>query len=150
MSRKPSKFTRRDFIKTAGAIGVGSILSPIGSITNSQASSNPNKSPVNIVPTRPFGKTGVNVSILSLGGVFHRSNQLLIKQALKMGVTYWDTAPSYGGGQSEVGIGKYFEKFPEDRKKVFLVTKADTSDPAYMTESLNKSLDRMNTLGTAI
>jgi predicted aldo/keto reductase-like oxidoreductase len=145
MSRKPGKFTRRDFLKTAGAIGVGSMLSPIESITNAQASSDPNKSPVNVVPTRPFGKTGVDVSILSLGGAFHYSNLLLMKQALNMGVTYWDTAPGYGGGQSEAGIGKYFEKFPEDRKKVFLVTKADTSDPAYMTKSLNKSLDRMNT-----
>jgi len=145
MSRKPGKLSRRDFIKTAGAIGVGSMLSPIESLTHAQVSSDPNKSARNAVPTRPFGKTGVDVSILSLGGAFHYSNLLIMKQALNMGVTYWDTAPGYGGGQSEVGIGKYFEKFPEDRKKVFLVTKADTSDPAYMTESLNKSLDRMNT-----
>ena len=145
MSRKPVNFSRRDFIKTAGAIGVGSILSPIGSITNAQGSSNPIKAPLKVVPTRPFGKSGVDVSILSLGGAFHYSNLLLMKQALNMGVTYWDTSPGYGGGQSEVGIGKYFEKFPEDREKVFLVTKADIFDPPYMTKSLNNSLERMNT-----
>lgn len=145
MSGKPVYFSRRDFIKAAGAIGVGSMLAPIESISNAQQGSNPNKSPQKVVPTRPFGKNGVDVSILSLGGAFHYSNLLLMKQALNMGVTYWDTAPGYGGGQSEVGIGKYFERFPEDRKKVFLVTKADTSDPPYMTKSLDKSLDRMNT-----
>ena len=145
MSSKAGNFSRRDFIKTAGAVGIGSMLSPIESLTHAQVSSDPKKTPLNVVPTRPFGKTGVNVSILSLGGVFHRSNLLLMKQALNMGITYWDTAPSYGGGQSEVGIGKYFEKFPEDRENVFLVTKADTSDPSYMTKSLNNSLERMNT-----
>ena len=145
MSNKKETYSRRDFLRTAGAIGVGSMLSPIESITNAQVSSNPNESPVNVVPTRPFGKTGVDVSILSLGGAFHYSNLLLMKQALDMGVTYWDTSPGYGGGQSEAGIGKYFEKFPEDREKVFLVTKADIFDPPYMTKSLNQSLESMNT-----
>lgn len=145
MSNKKGTYSRRDFLKTAGAIGVGSMLSPIESITNAQESSNSNESPVNVVPTRPFGKTGVDVSILSLGGAFHYSNLLLMKQALDMGVTYWDTSPGYGGGQSEAGIGKYFEKFPKDREKVFLVTKADIFDPPYMTKSLNQSLESMNT-----
>ena len=145
MSHKKGTYSRRDFLRTAGAIGVGSMLSPIESITNAQESSNPKESRVNVVPTRPFGKTGVDVSILSLGGAFHYSKLLLMKQALNMGVTYWDTSPGYGGGQSEAGIGKYFEKFPEDREKVFLVTKADIFDPPYMTKSLNQSLESMNT-----
>ena len=145
MFRKQGNFSRRDFLKTAGAVGIGSILPPIESIAKAQESSGTNESPLNVVPTRPFGKTGVNVSILSLGGAFHWSNLLLMKQALNMGVTYWDTSPGYGGGQSEAGIGKYFEKFPEDREKVFLVTKSDTSDPPYMTKSLNNSLQKMNT-----
>jgi len=145
MSLEDGNFSRRDFIKTAGALGIGSILSPIESIANAQEGSNSDKSPIEVVPTRPFGKTGVNVSILSLGGAFHWSNLLLMKQALNMGVTYWDTAPGYGNGQSEQGIGKYFEKYPKDRENVFLVTKSDTSDPPYMTKSLNNSLERMNT-----
>jgi predicted aldo/keto reductase-like oxidoreductase len=62
-----------------------------------------------------------------------------------MGVTYWDTADSYGWGKSERAIGKYFSRFPDDRKKVFLVTKANTTDPKKLTEKLNTSLERMNT-----
>jgi hypothetical protein len=62
-----------------------------------------------------------------------------------MGVTYWDTAITYGNGQSEKAIGKYFLKYPEDRKKVFLVTKSVTSDPHSMTRSLETSLERMKT-----
>jgi len=53
---------------------------------------------------------------------------------LKMGVTYWDTADSYGGGKNEKAIGKYFAKFPNDRKRVFLVTKAATSNPVWGSE----------------
>ena len=64
---------------------------------------------------------------------------------MKMGVTYWDTADGYGWGKNEKAIGKYFAKFPNDRKKVFLVTKAGTSDPKKLTEKLNTSLQRMNT-----
>ena len=59
-----------------------------------------------------------------------------------MGVTYWDTADSYGWGKNEKAIGKYFAKFPDNRKVVFLVTKAATSDPAKLTEKLNTSLQR--------
>lgn len=73
-----------------------------------------------LVPKRPFGKTGENVPILGLGGMFDiPSNQLLMKQAVKWGVTYWDTADCYEGGNSEKGIGMYFEKYPEERKRFF-------------------------------
>jgi predicted aldo/keto reductase-like oxidoreductase len=97
------------------------------------------------VPTRPFGKTGENVSILSLGGVLKMSDQLMFRQAFKMGVTYWDTDNWYGWGKNEKAIGKYFAKFPNDREKVFVVTKAKTSNPQKLTEKLNTSLQRMNT-----
>jgi hypothetical protein len=98
------------------------------------------------VPTRPFGKTGVRVSTLSLGGMFDiPSNQLLLRQALKLGVTYWDTADCYEGGRSEGGIGTFFSKYPETREKIFLVTKSDARDPGGMNRLLDRSLKRMNT-----
>ena len=110
MSKKIADFSRRDFLKTAGAVGVGSMLSPIENLANAQGLLAAGESKQKVFPTRPFGKTGVNVSILGLGGAFHWSNLLLLKQALKMGVTYWDTAITYGNGQSEKAIGKYFLK----------------------------------------
>ena len=145
MSGKKRNFSRRDFIKTAGAAGLGSTLIPLSTLTQAHGSSSTNVSEQMIVPTRPFGKTGANVSILSLGGVLRSSDQLIFRQAFKMGVTYWDTADSYGRGKNEKAIGKYFAKFPDDRKKIFLVTKAGTSDPQELTEKLNTSLQRMNT-----
>lgn len=98
------------------------------------------------VPKRKFGKTGVEVSILSLGGMFDiPNNQLMLKKALDWGVSYWDTADCYGNGQSEEGIGMFFEKMPDARKQVFLVTKSDRRDPAGITELLERSLRRMKT-----
>jgi len=135
---KKEKFSRRDFFKITGAAGIGSV---VASMENLAAAAGPLK-----VPTRPFGNTGVNVSILSLGGTYNlMSRQLLLRQALNMGVTYWDTANSYSGGKSERGIGKYFTRYPEDRKKVFLVTKSGASGPDDLTQHLQTSLDRMQT-----
>jgi len=145
MIGKKGKISRRGFIKTAGAAGLGSTLIPLSSLTLAHGSSSTKVPEQMIVPTRPFGKTDVNVSILSLGGVLKISDQLIFRQALKMGVTYWDTADSYGWGKNEKAIGEYFAKFPDDRKKVFLVTKAATSDLQKLTDKLNSSLQRMNT-----
>ena len=145
MSAKKKKLSRRDFIKSAGAAGLGSALIPFSTSTKAHANASTNAPEQMKVPTRPFGKTGVDVSILSLGGVLRSSDLLIFKQAFKMGVTYWDTADSYGRGKNEKAIGKYFTKFPDDRKHIFLVTKAATSDPQKLTEKLNTSLQRMNT-----
>ena len=143
MSKKKVDFSRRDFLKTAGAATVGSLLGATETVGKISASSG---TELAVVPTRPFGKTGARVSILSLGGMFDiPSNQLLLKQALKWGVTYWDTADCYEGGRSERGVGKFFDKYPETRKKIFLVTKSDARDPRGMTRLLNRSLERMKT-----
>jgi predicted aldo/keto reductase-like oxidoreductase len=145
MSGKKGNYSRREFMKTAGAAGLGSVLIPLGNLKQAHGSNSAEAPEQMMVPTRPFGKTGVDVSILSLGGVLKPSDQLIFRQAFKMGVTYWDTADSYGRGKNEKAIGKYFDKFPDDRKKVFLVTKASSSDPQKLTAKLNSSLQRMNT-----
>jgi predicted aldo/keto reductase-like oxidoreductase len=145
MSGKRGNFSRRDFIKTAGAAGLGSALIPLNALKQAHGSTSTMVPEQMIVPTRPYGKTGVDVSILSLGGVLKPSDQLVFRQALKLGVTYWDTDNWYGWGKNEKAIGKYFASFPNDREKVFLVTKAKASDPQKLTKKLTTSLQRMNT-----
>jgi predicted aldo/keto reductase-like oxidoreductase len=145
MAENKYSISRRNFFKTAGAVGVGSLLSPFESLTAAQAKSDLNELPSKVVPTRPFGKTGVDVPILGLGHAFACSSNLLLKQSLNMGVRLWDTAATYAGGNEEKGIGKYFAKFPEDRKKVFLVTKSRYRNSDYWSTDLDRSLERMNT-----
>ncbi|MGB5422035.1 MAG: aldo/keto reductase [Desulfobacterales bacterium] len=128
--------TRRDFLKLAGTAAVGSIISSIGPAAIA-AEPTP-------VPTRPFGNTGIEVPILSFGGSLHLP-QLMLRQAVFWGVTYWDTASSYMGGNSETRIGKYFSAFPQDRPNIFLVTKSHSLTVAGMSADLDESLRRMNT-----
>ena len=121
MNDKNNNWSRRDFMKIAGAAGVGAVVSPMGHLTGAVAKSESDVSAQGNVARRPFGMSGTDVSILTLGGTVNfLSNQLLLRQALKMGVTCWDTSSNYIGGKSEKGIGKYFNKFPDDRKKIFL------------------------------
>jgi predicted aldo/keto reductase-like oxidoreductase len=144
MSPKRSQFSRREFLKTAGIIGAGSLLPAVAERAVHAAPKSDKDAA--LVPTRVFGKTGVSVSALGMGGMFDiPSNQIVLHQALRLGVTYWDTADCYEGGNSEKGIGAFFTRNPEARKKVFLVTKSDSHDPDGMTKLFNRSLERMHT-----
>ena len=140
--------SRRDFMKTVGVVGVGSLVGRASVLAQVASQPPAPAKPGNAkVPMRTFGKTGVKVSCLTLGGIFDiASNQLTLKQALDWGVTYWDTAAGYNGGKSETGIGMYFEKNPEVRKSVFLVTKASGAHSVdNMTRLLEQSFERMKT-----
>ena len=120
-------------MKMAGAAGFGAVVSPMEHLAGAVVKSDAVVTAKKNVAKRPFGSHGVDISILTLGGTVNFiSNQLLLRQALKMGVTSWDTSRNYIGKKSVKGIGKYFNKFPEDRKKVFLVTKTGHSDPDNM------------------
>lgn len=139
---KKHNLSRRDFFKTAGGAGIG-VMWPPAAVS---ASNTDQKAAGQKTPKRPFGKSGVDVSILSLGGMFDNiNNQLMLKQAIRLGVTYWDTADCYGGGNSEEGIGKFFKRYPQERQKIFLVTKSDDRNVEGMNRLLRRSLKRMNT-----
>jgi hypothetical protein len=139
MTQQKTNWSRRKFMKAAAIAGMGSVVT---SVTGRAEAAEKHQR----VPTRAFGKTGQQVSTLSLGGTVNTaSNQLMLRQAVQWGVTYWDTAPSYSWGRSEGGFGKYLAKYPQDRKKIFLVTKSNAWSPGGMTDDLNTSLERMNT-----
>lgn len=66
------------------------------------------------LPTRPLGRTGVDVTVLALGGYTGmkepRSDRFdpvqLANAAIDAGIRYFDSAPSYGGGQSKRNYGE--------------------------------------------
>ena len=141
---KVTDLTRRDFVKTVGIAGLAA--AGIGVTGVLAAPENPpGADKANATPRRKLGKTGVDVSILALGGMFDTiNNQLLLKQAMKWGVTYWDSAEGYGNGLSEDGFGRFFSRNPEARQEVFLVTKLH-SKGGNLTERLDKCLQRLQT-----
>ena len=101
------------------------------------------------LPTRTLGKTGIEVSILGFGSgsrflMYEDEDKALeaLSQALDLGITYIDTAHSYGDGKSEERIGRLM---PERRKQITLATKlsARTADDAR--RQIELSLKRLQT-----
>jgi predicted aldo/keto reductase-like oxidoreductase len=89
----------------------------------------------------------VEIPCLALGVAFNAmDNQLILRKAIDWGVTCWDTSSFYENGNSELGIGKFLQKNPDARKKLFIVTKASfAKTPQEVEKRLQTSLERMKT-----
>jgi predicted aldo/keto reductase-like oxidoreductase len=142
---KSGKSNRRDFFKKAAAIGLGATVGG-SSIWRPRQASAQITIPQEPMPRRAFGRSGIMVSTLSLGGMFDiLNNRLMLAKALDWGINYWDTAEWYGGGRSEEGIGRWFARNSQTRKQVFLVTKLSTRRGGDFTPRLEESLKRLHT-----
>jgi predicted aldo/keto reductase-like oxidoreductase len=163
MSRN-DKVNRRNFLKTIGVTGLGSIVG-----ANARADVNEPNDPndTNVlaalapttelkIPKRKIGNSSMEVPILTLGAVVDPENQVIYRTAHKCGVVCWDTANIYGGGNSEIGIGKFFEKYPNARKDIIIISKSSifgkqgpgsfaVCTPELMEQRLQLSLKRMHT-----
>ena len=131
----------------AAAVAVGTTRLRAGFATKSGEQQQPEK---RAVPRRILGKTGVEVSVLILGGVaamkeaptarFHPAE--LADAALDAGISYFDTAPSYDRGQSERNFG---EVLAMRRKEVFLATKTGNRSYDGAMRDVEASLKRLRT-----
>jgi len=152
MTEKKDSIGRREFLKTIGAAGIGSVF--ISSDTCAEPNE-PNAAEPNGVsgrqesklPLRKLGKTAALVPCLALGLMFNAvEKQILLRKALEWSVSYWDTAYSYAGGNSELGIGKFLSANPQVRSRLFIATKASwAKKPGDVRRRLRKSLKRMKT-----
>ena len=135
------KINRRKFLGSglaaAATVAVGTSFAAenkSASVVAKKNDENPfNKRTYNAMPTRSFGKTGFKVGILSLGGQAtlemkgtEEESEKIINRALDLGINYIDTAASYGGGQSQLNIGRVMKT---RRSEVWLATK--THDRTY-------------------
>ncbi len=147
MNVEHGKLDRRNFLKTIGASGLGVVLAAGKVKADANEPNAPKEEKFTQVPKRVLGKTGVEVPVLSLGTMFNAvDKQIVLKKAADWGVTFWDTAYGYEGGNSELGIGKFIAKNPDIRKNLFIVTKASGARSAADIEKcLQESLKRMNT-----
>ena len=109
--------------------------------------------------TRPLGRTGLDVPILSfgassLGAEFRRVTLAetleSVRTALDLGMTFLDTSPFYGRGMSEVLLGVALEGVPRD--SYTLCTKLGRYDLGHfdfsarrVAESVDVSLHRLRT-----
>jgi uncharacterized protein len=101
------------------------------------------------LPTRPFGRTGLRVPILAFGSgsrfvSYERDEEAIavLARALDQGVTYIDTAHSYGDGKSEERIGQLM---PSRRSQVVLATKIEARKADEARRQIELSLKRLRT-----
>src|SRR5687768_1049714 len=102
------------------------------------------------IPTRPLGKTGVQVSILGLGGhhqarpTDEKESFRIVHTAIDNGITFMDNAWDYHDGRAEEVMGKALA-MDGYRKKAFLMTKVCDRDHAGAMKHLEDSLRRLQT-----
>jgi predicted aldo/keto reductase-like oxidoreductase len=105
--------------------------------------------PINGIPTRILGRTGIRVTVLCVGG-YHmgksRNTQLgvrIIRTAIDEGINFLDNAWCYNDGESEKIMGHALRD--GYREKVFLMTKNHGRDAATFRRQLDESLERLQT-----
>ncbi len=98
---------------------------------------------------RQFGKTGIKVSAIGLGGS-HIGNPpdenegiRIVRSAIDRGITFMDNCWDYHDGKSEVVMGKALRD--GYRQKVFLMTKFDGRTKAATARQIDESLKRLQT-----
>jgi len=105
--------------------------------------------PANLIPKRPLGKTGYEVTICGLGGLFalarhdrHDEAVEIVNRAIDLGVNYIDTSALYGAGASELNIGTVMR---ERRDEVFLASKSHDYTYDGTMALVQQSLRRLQT-----
>jgi predicted aldo/keto reductase-like oxidoreductase len=128
--------SRREFI--------GSAIAAVSlSVANARGSILPSKT----LPTRPFGRTGLQTSVLAIGCgsrlmAYKDEDRILeaLNLALDCGITYLDTAQAYGGGMSETLVGKATKG---RRKGLILATKTHARTADEVMRGAEESLKRL-------
>ena len=101
------------------------------------------------LPKRPLGRTGLEVSMIGLGG-FHagkvkdpEESVRIIRSAIDRGITFMDNCWDYNEGASEERMGRALAGGYRDR--VVLMTKIDGRTRGAAAQQLEQSLRRLRT-----
>jgi aryl-alcohol dehydrogenase-like predicted oxidoreductase len=102
------------------------------------------------LPTTPFTPQGPEVTRIGLGGegvlrTFGREPEAraVIREALSLGVTYFDTAPAYSGSQAY--LGAVWAERPEAREGIFHTSKSAGRSYAEALQDLEGTLKALHT-----
>jgi aryl-alcohol dehydrogenase-like predicted oxidoreductase len=138
---------RRDFLRkgsAAASLAAASrkILEPLSAEGKDAAEG---KAPTQPIPKRRLGKTGVDLSIIALGGVVLMDTEQsfanhLVTEAFDRGINYFDVAPEYGNAQER--LGPALEPY---RQRVFLACKTLERTKAGAAAELEQSLKLLRT-----
>ena len=124
--KNPQNLSRRDFLHRLG-MGAGtavamSVMGPLRALAQDEKKPDV---PANRMTYRVQHGSGEQISLLGFGMMRLPDNQeevnRLVDYAIEHGVNYFDTAPMYMGGQSEVLTGNALSRYP--REKYYVATK---------------------------
>lgn len=138
-----NELSRREFLEHLGlGTAAGTTLLLLKGAADAHAAND-------LIPKRTLGRTGAKVSILAFGCgsrfLMYKdedSASAILNRAIDLGITYLDTAYSYGDGQSETRVGKIMAK---RRKEVWLATKIPDRTRDEFLRRLEGSLKRLQT-----
>lgn len=131
---------RRDFLRkgtaAAGLAASQKILSPLARA--GEAGTTP-------FPKRRLGKTGVDLSIIALGGIVVTDTEQsfannIVAEAFDRGINYFDVAPTYGNAQER--LGPALEPY---RQRSFLACKTTQRGKEGAAAELEQSLTLLRT-----
>lgn len=133
---------RRSFVKGASVLAGSLLLPRLPSFAAEPDKFGP------LLPTRPLGNTGLNVTIYCVGGhhIGDKTDAVAkasIDRAVQLGCRFWDTAESYQRGRSEKMLGKYMS--PKYREQSILLTKTKGTDGETVKRHIDGSLERLRT-----
>ena len=123
---------------------VGSVFAGLASAASGARLSKPKSGGI---PKRPFGKTGVELTVIGQAGgrfpliTFDEAKAITLR-AYELGINYFDNSINYWHGRSEEVYGAVLPPF---RKKVFITTKADSRTRAGAEAELHRSLKHLRT-----
>lgn len=99
------------------------------------------------ISKRRLGKTGIDVTILGLGGEgilrttgYDREAYDLINKTIDLGITYLESARAYSGSESYYG-----KALRERRKEIFLASKSHARDKKGALQHLHETLKNLKT-----
>ncbi len=136
------EMSRRDFLRRIG-LGLGSAvalsaLEPLNIMARDDEKKNSN----NRMTYRVQHGSGKQISLLGFGMMRLPNNQEqvdeLVDYAIAHGVNYFDTAPMYMGGQSEVLTGNTLSRFP--REKFHIATKLSNQNRRFWSTDASKRM----------
>jgi aryl-alcohol dehydrogenase-like predicted oxidoreductase len=153
--REPMR--RRDFLRKGTAAAAGLTASqgaqglPFGPFAPLKAGSaafqfNPlAKAGETPIPKRRLGKTGIDLSLIALGGMVVKDTEQsfannIVAEAVDRGINYFDVAPEYGNAQEK--LGPALEPY---RQRSFLACKTLLRDKPGAAKELEDSLRKLRT-----
>lgn len=140
---------RREFLKkstiAAGSITAGGMLYDTSKSAADELKRNSDSKNRPKLPQREYGKTGVKLSIIGLGGIVVKDAEQqhanrIVAEAFEKGVNYFDVAPTYG--DAELKLGPALESY---RKNVFLACKTTERYREGASKELKESFKRLRT-----